>query len=378
MAKKGKSDKSREVVGLDISVMRPFLNGLLSHMQGGVFTIDLDKRITSFSKSAIWITGYCLDEVRGKYCKEIFRGNMCENSCPFESVIRSGGSTYRSERVIYGKDGNPIPVNITAFALKDVNGRVVGMCEIFRDISELKSLRDLLIKSDKFAVLGQLAAGVAHEINNPLNGILTYIKLMSKKLEKYPEISDEFRKYLSTMERETINMGRIVKNLLDFSRRTEPEIVPLNVNDVIEQSLLLLTDQLKVGNIEVNMRLKPNLPEIMGDFGQLQQVFLNLMLNAIQAMQNGGTLTIETYAEGTPGKECFVIASVSDTGCGIPKENINKIFDPLFTTKGGKEGVGLGLGLSIVERIIKAHHARISVKSKVGEGTTFTIRFSTK
>jgi len=378
MDKKQKKKSVNDAVGLDFSMAKPFLEGLLGHMQGGVFTIDKEKRITSFSKSAVWITGFCLDDVKGKNCKDILNCVMCETCCPFDGIMKRGSSTYRTDVEIHGKDGKPIPVNITAFALRNNTGEIVGMCEIFRDISELSALKNQLMESDRFAVLGQLAAGVAHEVNNPLNGILTYIKLISKKMKQDSSQHEEFLKYLSIMERETINIGRIVKNLLDFSRRKEPEIIPIDINEVIDQSLLLLTDQLKTGNIEVERTGKSDLPEIRGDFGQLQQVFLNLMLNSIQAMSDGGKLIISTTAEGTPGKECFVIVSVSDTGCGIPQQNIHKIFNPLFTTKGGKESIGLGLGLSIVERILKSHHARITVKSATGKGTTFNIRFSTK
>ncbi len=368
----------KPIVGLELSMMRPFLEGLLLHMQGGIFTINKEKKLTFFSKSAMWITGFCLDDVIGRECKDIFRSNVCKTSCPFESVIKKGSSTYRSDIEILGKDRKAIPVNITAFVLKDSNDKIVGMVEIFRDISELKSLKNQLMQSDRFAILGQVAAGVAHEINNPLNGILTYIKLMSKKLEKEPSLAQKFHKYLSIMERETGNMGRIVKNLLDFSRRIEPEIMPLYINEVIEQSLLLLGDQLKIGNIEVKKESKPHIPEIMGDFGQLQQVFVNIILNSIQAMPKGGKLKIKTIAEGRLGQECFATVNISDTGCGISKKNFPKLFEPLFTTKRGKEGVGLGLGLPIVQRIIKEHHGNIDVKSTVGKGTTFSIRFPAK
>lgn len=356
--------------------MRPFLESLLLHLDSGVFTIDKEKRITSFSKSAVWITGFCLDDVIGRKCKDVLRSNLCKTACPFESITKKGSSTHRSDKEIFGKDGNAIPVNISAFALKNTEGKIVGMAEIFRDISELKSLKDQLMQSDRLAVLGQIAAGVAHEINNPLNGILTYIKLMSRKLDKEPSLAQKFHKYLVIMERETMNIGRIIKNLLDFSRRTEPEVLPLHINDVIEQSLLLLRDQLKIKNIEVKKESKSHIPEVIGDFGQLQQVFVNVILNSIQAMPKGSRLKIETVAEGK--QECFVKVEISDTGCGIPKENLLKIFEPLFTTKGGKDGLGLGLGLPIVRRIVKEHHGNIDVKSTVGRGTTFSIRFPAK
>jgi PAS domain S-box-containing protein len=385
MAKKAetlsKSQNKKLIVGLDLSTMRPFLEGLLRDMQGGVFTVNLNKEIISFNKAAEWITGYCLDDVLGKKCNEIFKSTICKDACHFGKVIRRGGPVYKSDVTIIGKDGREIPVSLTCFLLKNVHGETVGMSGIFRDISELKTLRGQLMQSEKLAIMGQLAAGVAHEINNPISGILTYIKLLAKKLDKdgmSETLVPTFRKYLSVMERETANVGRIVKNLLDFSRRKEPDISPIHIEEIIDQSLLLLGDQLKVGNVEVERKGKTGFPEIMGDFGQLQQVFVNLMLNALQAMRSGGKLKIKTTAEGSPGRECFVKIEVADNGCGIPKEDIPNIFDPFFTTKGGDDGTGLGLGLSIVQKIIKAHHGNISLKSRVGKGTIFTIKLPTR
>ena len=348
-------------------------------MQGGVFTIDNERRIISFNKGAEWITGFCLDDVLGKNCKEVFRSQACYESCCFEKIVKRGMPVWNIETEIFGKDNKTIPVNITAFPLKDHDGKRVGMVEIFRDITELKALRSQLMQSEKLAIMGQLAAGVAHEINNPINGILTYIKLLLKKLEKenISSMVPEFKKYLSIMERETNRIGRTTKNLLDFSRRAESDIRPVHINEVIEQSLMLLKDQLTVGNVEVKTEGKAFLPELLGDFGQLQQVFVNLIMNAVQSMPKGGKLKIKTVAEGKPGSECFIKIDVSDTGCGIPKEDIPKIFDPFFTTKGGKEDTGLGLGLSIVQRIIKDHHGRIDVKSKVGKGTAFSVKLPT-
>lgn len=365
--------------GLDISTMRPFIEGLLRNMQGGVCVIDNEKRIKVFNKGAQWITGYCADEVLGKSCKEVSRSSLCESACCFDKIIKKRVSRCNTEAEYLTKDDVPIPVSITAFPLKDHDGHILGMVEIFRDITELKTLQNQLVQSERLAIMGQLAAGVAHEINNPINGILTYIKLLLKKLDddNLPAAIPKFKKYLSIMERETKRVGRTTQNLLDFSRRAEPDIRPVQINEVMEQSLMLLTDQLRVGNVEVKTGGKATLPEVMGDFGQLQQVFVNLIMNAVQSMPKGGKLTLKTAAEGTPGRECFIKIAVSDTGCGISKENITKIFDPFFTTKGGKEGMGLGLGLSIVQRIIKAHHGHISVKSTPGKGTTFTIELPT-
>jgi len=365
--------------GLDLSTMRPFIEGLLRNMQGGVCVIDNQKRIRVFNKAAQWITGYCADEVLGKSCQEVSRSSLCESACCFDKIIKKGVSRCNTEAQYLSKDNQPIPVNITAFPLKDHEGHILGMVEIFRDISEVKTLQTQLVQSERLAILGQLAAGVAHEINNPINGILTYIKLLLKKLKKgdLDSLAPKFEEYLSVMERETKRIGRTTQNLLDFSRRDEPDITPVQINEIIEQSLMLLADPLNVRNIEIKRAGATALPEVMGDFGQLQQVFVNLFMNAAQAMPKGGRMKIHTAAEGTPGRECFIKIAVSDTGCGIPKENIARIFDPFFTTKGGKESTGLGLGLSIVQRIIKTHHGHISVKSTVGKGSTFTVELPT-
>jgi len=365
--------------GLDLATMRPFIEGLLRNMQGGVCVVDNQKRIQVFNKAAQWITGYCADEVLGKTCREVSRSPLCDSACSFDKIIKKGVSRCNTEAEYLSKDDRPIPVSITAFPLKDHDGHILGMVEIFRDISEVKTLQTQLVQSERLAILGQLAAGVAHEINNPINGILTYIKLLLKKLKQghLDSSAPKFEEYLSIMERETKRVGRTTQNLLDFSRRDEPDIRPVQINEAIEQSLMLLADPLNVRNIEVKREGKSALPEVMGDFGQLQQVFVNLIMNAVQAMPKGGKIHIKTTAEGAPGRECFIKIAVSDSGCGIPKANISKIFDPFFTTKGGKESTGLGLGLSIVQRIIKTHHGHISVKSTIGKGTTFTIELPT-
>ena len=275
--------------------------------------------------------------------------------------IAGGDLTYRVKLKTKGEIGElGEAFNFMASSLKD------------RDEQLKERAKQTIMKSERLATLGKLAAGVAHEINNPISGILTYIKLLSKKLEKGEDTS-EFKRYLTIMERETARVGRTVKNLLDFSRKQEPDITSIDINEVIEQSLLLLNKSFTIGNIDVKRESMGHIPKILGDFGQLQQVFINLVLNSMQAMKEGGRLQIKIRSEESSGRLCFVRIEVSDNGCGIPKRNIPKIFDPFFTTKGGKDGIGLGLGLSIVQSIINAHNGHIHVESKVKEGTTFTV-----
>lgn len=368
-----KKSQATSRVSLDIMVMRSLLDGLLRWMQGGVLTVDGEGKITSFNKAAVWITGYCLEDVLGKTWKEMF----ASGSPPLERVLGRGEVIYNRNTAISSKDGNTVPVNITAFPLKDSSGETKGAVTIFRDVTEVRTLKSQLLQSEKLAIMGRLAAGVAHEINNPISGILTYIKLLLRKLDKgklFSSNSSELKKYLLILERETDRCGKIVQNLLNFSRRTEPQIRLIDISSVLEQSFLLLEDQLKTGNIEVRKQMKSPLPRIMADFGQMQQVFMNLILNAIQAMPDGGKLTVKARTEGTVGRECFLFVEVSDTGCGISEEDIPMIFDPFFSTRGAKEGTGLGLGLSIVQRIIRDYHGHIGVKSRLGKGTTFAVK----
>lgn len=366
----------QEVIGLDIELMRPLLEGLLRNMEGGVLTVDINKRITSFNKASEWITGYCLDEVLGKHCGELLRGNLCTEGCVFEKVIKSGIPVTRSDVTIIGKEGHQIFVSYTAFSLEDVHKKTRGMGIILRDLTELKNLREQLIHSEKLMVMGQLAAGVAHEINNPINGIINYIHLFLKMIEENRINPEVWKKDLKIMERETMRIGRLVRNLLNFAKKSELELTRIQLPKLIDETLPLLEDQFLVKNIVANKKYDANLPEILGDFNQLQQVVINLIMNAVQAVEKGGRIEILVSAEGTKGGECFVVLTITDNGVGIPEEDLNKVFDPFYTTKTKDKG-GIGLGLTIVQQIVNAHHGRIAIRSKVGEGTTVSVRLPT-
>ena len=234
---------------------------------------------------------------------------------------------------------------------------------------ELEEVHKQLLQTEKLAALGKLAASVAHEINNPLSGVFTYIKLMQKKVNQSKNQSySKFDQYLSTIEREIERCSTIVKNLLDFARRKEPTVKEgVHINEVIEESVRLISNRLSLQNVYLEKELG-ELPSIVADPAQLRQAFLNLLINATEATQDStGKITIRTrYLHD----EKMVMIEISDTGVGIKEEDLSKIFDPFFSTK----EKGTGLGLSVVYGIINAHKGHISVKSKVGEGTTFTIK----
>lgn len=238
---------------------------------------------------------------------------------------------------------------------------------------ELKDAQAQLIQSEKLTSLGKLAATVAHEINNPLAGVLTYIKLISRKLTIGPpgdEERKEFLRFLSTMERETERTSNIVKNLLRFSRQSEPSLQKVQIIPLIEEVLSILTHSITLNSIKVEKRFN-ELPVIVGDPDQLKQAFLNIIVNACDAMKERKELTIITnYLK----EKNIVEIQVKDTGVGIPEENLSKIFDPFFTTK----EKGSGLGLSVVYGIIRNHDGEIRVTSRVGEGTTMTLLLPVK
>jgi two-component system NtrC family sensor kinase len=233
---------------------------------------------------------------------------------------------------------------------------------------ELKSTQSQLLHSEKLAAVGALAATVAHEINNPLSGVYTYIKLMERKIGQGQYGAEDFEKYkgfLDTMRREVERTTAIVQNLLDFTRPKEPVRKMLNLVKVVEESLSLIRNKLSLNNIEVENLMNP-IPEIMADPAHMKQVFLNLLINACEAMEEGGTLTIRTgYDEG----ENKATVSVRDTGVGIEAGNLARIFDPFFSTK----EKGTGLGLSVVNGIVTRHNGKVEVETAPGKGTEIRV-----
>ncbi len=369
--------EEKKVVGLDLEVMRPLLEGLLKNMEGGVLITNLDKKTIAFNKAAEWITGYCLDEVMDKPCSDILKCSNCETTCPFDKIIKTGIPANLYDVVIKTKDGHQAAITVTLFRLDDVHKKPRGMTAVFRDITELRNLREQLLQSEKLAVMGQLAASVAHEVNNPINGIINYIHLFLRRLnDNKIDNVETWKRDLKLVERETIRIGRIVKNLLNFSRKTEPDLRPILIPQLFDETLPLIEDQFLIKNISIKKNYGHAIPEILGDVSQLQQVIINLMLNAVQAVDKKGRIEIRVAAEGARGSECFVRFDIADNGVGIKPEDMDKLFDPFFTTK-MMDKSGIGLGLTIVQQIVKSHRGRISIKSQPGEGTTVSVKFPT-
>jgi len=233
-----------------------------------------------------------------------------------------------------------------------------------------------ILHQDKMISLGRLAASVVHEINNPLSGILNYARLMIRILNRGPLAEDrreKFGQYLKLVESETGRCSQIVSSLLTFSRKSSLTFESVSIADLIERCTILSQHKLQLQHISLESRIEPEIPPVEGDFNQLQQCVINLIFNAIDAMPEGGTLTLAGHYESASAR---VIISVKDTGSGISEADLPHIFEPFFTTK--KEGYGVGLGLSTVYGIMEHHKGTVSVESRQGRGSTFKLELPVK
>jgi signal transduction histidine kinase len=253
-------------------------------------------------------------------------------------------------------------LNISLAALQSKTAEIEGSLIAIEDVTERVGLEAQLQQSDKLSSIGLLAAGVAHEVNTPLAGISSYSQML---MQQIPD-TDPRRQLLEKIHRQTSRASSIVNNLLNFSRVTEARYAPVDLNRVIDDTIQLLEAQLRNTEIEVVRSYADDLPLAFGDGPKLQQVLMNLILNARDAMPQGGTLEISTEAD-----EDSVAIAVRDTGLGIAPEHLAKIYDPFFTTK--QIGKGTGLGLAVSYGIIRDHGGHIDVESKLGEGTRFQI-----
>ncbi|MFA6467442.1 MAG: ATP-binding protein [Bacteroidota bacterium] len=259
-------------------------------------------------------------------------------------------------------------------ALEEINQFTEGLeMKIRQRADQLKVAHQKLLQSDRLASLGQLSASVAHEINNPVSGVLNLAMLMQRimKEDGIPkERVEEFRKYLSQVVSETARVGRIVQDLLAFSRRSKPFRAKIDFNSMIKSTINLLDHKLKLSGVTIELDLQHDLPTVHCDGSQMQQVVVNLIMNGAEASQGkpGGKLMVKTEKNSAGDQLLF---SVTDNGDGIPEEHLSKIFSPFFTTKG--EGKGVGLGLAVVFGIIEAHKGDIDVHSEMNKGTTFTV-----
>jgi PAS domain S-box-containing protein len=345
--------------------LKDFNENIVESINVGVLAVDLEDRIESWNSQMEVMYALPRWQALSQPLGEIFPGAFAQE---FYRLRQSPGIHNLYKFRLATPTGETRIVNVAIAPLVTRKFSVVGRLIIMDDITERVELEAQLSQSDKLSSIGLLAAGVAHEVNTPLAVISSYAQLLSKQLQ-----GDEHKSaLLDKITRQTFRASEIVNNLLNFSRTNVTEFTEVNLNRVILETLSLLEHQFKTARIRVRDELAPQLPMIQGNPGRLQQVFLNLFLNARDAMPRGGTLKIAT-ANGNG-----VSVTVSDTGSGIAQEHIQRIYDPFFTTKtAGQEGQarGTGLGLSVTYGIIQEHAGKIRVESTPELGTTFYLEF---
>jgi len=336
-----------------------FFMNLIESSVDGIIAADMKGNIFIFNKGAETLTGYTAEEVIGRlHITKIYPEGMAKEIMKKLRSHEHGGvgKFIPTQLNVLNNFGQEIPIQLSAVLIYDGSGQEIASVGIFTDLrprlnmeKKLQETHLQLVSSEKMASLGKLAAGIAHEINNPLGGILIYSSLMMEDLSE----EDPRRGDLMRIVQEAGRCKEIVKSLLEFARQTEPKMEPTDINRAINDGLFFLVNQALFHNIHIAKKLDSFLPFVRGNATQLKQVFMNIIVNAAEAMHGSGTLTISTSPEG------------------IPEENLTRIFDPFFTTK--EVGKGTGLGLATSYGIIEDHGGKITVKSKVGEGTTFTI-----
>ncbi len=267
------------------------------------------------------------------------------------------------------KDGSEVPIwlSITPIYL---DGTKIGYMGIESDISDKKDLEQQIIQTEKLATTGQLAAGIAHEIGTPLNIISGNAEFLLLDMNE----TDKGYQELSVIINQTKRMTHLMRQLLDFARPRKLSLQAVEVNGVLKEVLEFVKLQFSKSGIEISTTLPADLPMVYGDPAQIYQVFLNIIVNAVHAMPNGGELNVSTSIENRKSAEEKVVIRVEDAGEGIPPEHIDKVFTPFFTTKG--PGKGTGLGLAVTKRIVQEHKGNIEIESEAGKGTTVTIRFN--
>jgi two-component system, NtrC family, sensor kinase len=344
-----------------------FRENIIENSPDAIVCIRKGGEIIIFNSAAEKLLGYRKLEVIGKMNIVRLYPPGCAKAIMKD--LRSDdfggpGTLQKREVTLLDRRGAEIPVYISAALLYE-NGRETGSVGVFTDLREKQKLERQLLRSEKLSSLGKLSSGIAHEINQPLTGVLTFAHLLLKRFQD----DEKTRKDLEVIVRETTRIRGIVQGILDFARETPMQKKPQRIEEVLDQTLEIIVHQQRFFGVDLKKEYDLSIPEIVLDLNLMEQVFMNIILNALDAMNGNGVLTVRTRREGQ-----WVVVDFADTGTGMPADIIDKIFDPFFTTKDSTEGMGMGLGLAVSYGIVKNHNGDIQVSTKLGEGTTFTVR----
>ena len=352
----------------ETTVSKNFLGDVLSHMIDPLIVMTKDGVIRMVNQATIDLLGYAKEELEGRRAPILFVAKDKISDAAEQETLIGKGSVRNLELDFLTKTGVKVPVLFSSSTLKDTEGRPTGIIAVAKDMRERKKLEGAIRQSEKLSAVGQLAAGVAHEINNPLGVILGFAQAVVRRLQP----NDPLELPLKSIEKEAVRCKGLVQDLLTFSRVSKIDREPLDVNRAVEGALSLVIAQARLTHVDVRKELAPDLPRILGNLNQIQQIIVNLANNALDAMGDAeGLLTFKTE-NLKEGPLSWVCLKVLDTGPGIPGEIQSRIFDPFFTTK--PVGKGTGLGLSLVHEIIKKHSGTIDVESRPGR-TEFCAKF---
>ncbi len=354
--------------------LKEFSENIVESINVGILAADLEDHVESWNPRMEGLTGVPRAEAVGRPLRDLFPPSLCEafDMARGASGVRNlykvslappsppGAANGHGLNGGNGGGAREAIVNLAIAPLVSKDSRQIGRLIIFDDVTDRDELERRLVQADKLSSIGLLAAGVAHEVNTPLAVISTYAQMLAKQISG----DDKQSKLLEKIARQTFRASEIVNSLLNFSRTTPVEFVEVDLNRVVQDTAGLIGHQLEKAGVRVELRLEPGLPPLKGNHGKLQQVFLNLFLNARDAMEGGGTLSVRTWTS-----ESAICADVVDSGQGIPPEHLERIYDPFFTTKGAKKGTGLGL--SVTYGIVREHGGRIEVDSRPGAGARF-------
>ena len=362
----------RKLMEKELKEAYDFMNKIVQSSPNPTMATDLKGNIIIWNRAAEETLGYKAGEVIGKMnIDKIYPENMARKVM---QMLRGdeygGGGRLKAYPMVYvRRDGEVVEGTLSAAIIYDANGNDIATVGSFVDLRErlemeraLRRTQEQLLQSEKLAAMGRLTSQIAHELNNPLYGIMNTLELL--KTEVPPQ--SKRRKILEMALSETVRLSDLLRKMLSFSKPDQEQRQPVDINTVIDEILMLHEKQLRENDIRIDAKFADGLGRVNASKNQLRQVFLNIVANARDAMANGGTLTVTTGSDGEN-----VIIEITDTGTGIKKEHIDKIFDSFFTTKGEVKGVGLGL--SVCYGFIKDHDGDIVVKSEVGTGTTFVI-----
>ncbi len=323
----------------------------------GLIATDKDGRIAFYNSAAERITGLDLAQARGKDPDSV----LPRHFCGLKESLDLGESIFEKEMECEFTENRIVPVSISASKIINEEGQFIGQVLIIRDLGEVRRLQEEIRRKEKLAAIGGLAAGVAHEIRNPLSSIKGIASYYKSKFED----GSEDKEMAGVMIEEVDRLSRVISELLEFARPTKLNRKPSDMNELLKHSTRLVEQEAAAKNVDIQLNLISDPVEADVDPDRLTQCFLNLFLNALHAMENGGRLTVSS-STGVNGN---VAIDIKDNGSGISAEDLSKIFDPYFTTK----PKGTGLGLAIVHKIIEAHQGQIKVRSTMGQGTVVSI-----